>query len=168
MIRSQQKSQWPGLSAEINPHRKRRAKQTENHLSFPLSFNVKCLFVQLNILMPRGLGSGFPGEGSRLGCASTGIPRRTCARAQLPGVPLAGPPVQAACSHLHGFRHSPVSSAHPDPTSPSLLLGGSSHLRHRAHCGELPPAAHWCIHTHTCTHTRIHTHTCTHAHAHTS
>lgn len=154
MVRSQQKSQWPGLSAEINPRRKRRAKQTENHLSFPLSFNVKCLFVQLNILMPRGLGSGFPGEGSRLGCASTGIPRRTCARAQLPGVPLAGPPVQAACSHLHGFRHSPVSSAHPDPTSPSLLLGGSSHLRHRA-------AAHWC------THTRTHAHTHAHMHAHT-
>lgn len=56
----------------------------------------------------------------------------------------------AACSHLHGFRHSPVFSAHPDPTSASLILGGSSHLRHRA-------AAHSCILTHACTHIRAHT-----------
>ena len=69
------------------------------------------------------------------------------------------------------FQGSPVSSAHPDPTSPSLISGGSSHRRHRA-------AAHSCIHTHTCTCTHMHartitcmrvrtcTHACTHAHTH--
>lgn len=83
------------------------------------------------------------------------------------------PPRRTACaaarSHLHGFRCSPVSSAHPDPTSPSLISGGSSHRRHRA-------AAHSCIHTHACAHTHAHRHArthnahacvCTHMHAHT-
>ena len=57
------------------------------------------------------------------------------------------------------FQGSPVSSAHPDPTSPSLISGGSSHRRHRA-------AAHSCIHTHACAHTHAHRYACTHnAHA---
>ena len=70
------------------------------------------------------------------------------------------------------FQGSPVSSAHPDPTSPSLISGGSSHRCHRA-------AAHSCIHTHACAHTHAHryarthnahacvcTHACTHACTH--
>lgn len=56
----------------------------------------------------------------------------------------------AACSHLHGFRHF-VFSAHPDPTSPSLILR------------VLPPAPLEQLLTRVAyAHTHAHTHTRTH------
>ena len=128
--------------------------------------------MQLNILTPQGLGSGFPGEGSRLGRASTGIPRRTCARAQLPGAPLAGPPVQLP---------APTSTVSDAPPCPQPTLTRPPHHSSR----EDPPASQsscslmythtrMCTYTRTqaCTHTqracvRVHTHARTHIHAYT-
>ena len=69
------------------------------------------------------------------------------------------PPRRTACaaarSHLHGFRRSPVSSAHPDPTSPSLISGGPTGVTEQ-------------LLTHVYTHTHVHIHTHTGMHAHTT
>lgn len=110
--------------------------------------------MQLNILTPQGLGSGFPGEGSRLGRASTGIPRRTCARAQLPGAPLAGPPVQLP---------APTSTVSDAPPCPQPTLTRPPHHSSR----EGPPTGvteQLLTHVYTHTHVHIHTHTGMHAH----
>ena len=150
MVGSQQKSQWPGLSAEINPCRKRRAKQTENHLSFPFIFQRKISFRAVEHTNALKAWQRVSWGREQAGMCQHRDPTKDLCPSPAPRRPPRRTTCAAACSHLHGFRHSPVFSAHPDPTSPSLILGGSSHLRHRA-------AAHSCIRTHTCTHTRAHT-----------
>ena len=61
MVRSQPKLQWPRCMSKRNPRRKSK-QNNKKYSPFPFPFNVKYLFVQMNILTSQELAlvNGFP------------------------------------------------------------------------------------------------------------